>query len=501
MIGMDSRIESSQESTLGVASPARLARFVLPLGILLATLLAFGFLHSYETWGDDWAQYVLQGKAILDRDLHDCIQQNAFMMRESAYAPGPVAYSWGFPLLLAAEGKVFSFDVHVFKLGNILIFLLLVLAIYRLARSYVKEAGALAVALMFAFNPFLLYYCNHIMTELPFTLLSVCAFLSMENRDLRGGSRALSLLVTGALAFAAFTFRTNGILILAAATMREFLPRPTEKGLHRPGLTELVLPYTSFSLLYSIWRALFRAGGDGYLQMLHAVSVHTLVTNALTYPVSLFDFFTAGYHSAVLAVVLGPLVLLAAFQGWRKTAHLSVYILLTLALYIVWPQLQDYRFMIPVTPILVILMVQGLEEFAQWKKAGKLAHPLARAAEYGIPILFLVASSALVITGKIRQERWNPYDQPSSQMFQWIRNNTPADAVISFFKPRAMHLFAGRICLTGMPGDVPKASYFVYTKHPNSESGPPLEEYQQVVGLTPAFANQDFTVYRVGARP
>jgi len=501
MIGMDSRIDAPPESSHVCASSAWLARFVLPLGICLAALLAFAFLHSYENWGDDWAQYMLQGKAILDRDLHDCIQQNAFMMRESAYAPGPVAYSWGFPLLLALEGKVFSFDIHVFKLCNVLIFLLLVLAIYRLARSYVTDTGALAVALMFAFNPFLLYYCNHVLTELPFTLISVCAFLAMETRDLRGRSRALSLLVSGALAFAAFTFRTNGILILAAATVREFLPGPTEKGLHRPRLTELLLPYISFSLLYTIWRVLFPAGGDGYLQKLRAASVHTLLTNALTYPVSLFDFFTAGYHSAVLAVVLGPLVLLVASQGWRKTAHLSAYILLTLALYTVWPERQDYRFMIPVTPFLVILIVSGLDALAQWKTTGKLAPLLARSVEYGFPILFLVAASGLVITGKLREERWNPYNQPSLQMFQWIKSRTPSDAVISFFKPRAMHLLAGRICLTGMPGDIPKVSYFVYTKHSNNEGAPPLGEYQQVAGLTPAFENQDFVVYRVEARP
>jgi hypothetical protein len=501
MIGMDSRIDAPPETSHVCASPAWVARFVLPLGIFLATLLAFAFLHSYENWGDDWAQYMLQGKAILDRDLRDCIQQNAFMMRESAIAPGPVAYSWGLPLLLALEGRIFSFDIHVFKLCNVLIFLLLVLAIYRLARSYVTDPGALAVALMFAFNPFLLYYCNHVLTELPFTLIAVCAFLAMENRDLRGRSRALSLVVSGALAFAAFTFRTNGILILAAATVREFLPGPTEKGSHRPRLTELLLPYVSFSLLYTIWRVAFPAGGDGYLHKLLAASVHTLVTNALSYPVSLFDFFTAGYHSAVLALVLGPLVLLGASQGWRKTAHLSAYALLTLALYIVWPERQDFRFMIPVTPFLIILMVSGLDAFAQWKTIGKLAPLLARSVEYGIPIMFLIAASGLVITGKIREQRWNPYDQSSLQMFQWIKSNTPSNAVISFFKPRAMHLLAGRICLTGTPWDIPKASYFVYTKHANNEGGPPLEEYRQVAGLTPAFENQDFAVYRVETRP
>jgi dolichyl-phosphate-mannose-protein mannosyltransferase len=501
MIGIDSKIDAPPESSPVGALPAWLARFALPLGIFLATLLAFGFLHSYENWGDDWAQYVLQGKAILDRDLHDCVQQNAFMMGQSSVALGPVAYPWGLPLLLALAGKAFSFDIHVFKLCNVVIFLLLVLAVHRLARSYLNDTAALAVALMFAFNPSLLYYCNHVMTELPFTLVSVYAFLAMENRDLNGRSRALSPLVSGALAFAAFVFRTNGILILAAATVREFLPGPTEKGLHRPKLTELLLPYISFAVLYAIWSALFPSGGDGYFQKLHAASVHTLVTNALTYPVSLFDFFTAGYHSTILAVVLGPLVLWGASRDWRKTGHLSAYVLLTLALYIVWPERQDYRFMIPVTPFLVILMVQGLDAFAQWEVAGKYASLLARSVEYGFPILFLIAASGLVVTGKIRQQRWNPYDQPSSQMFQWIKSNTPGNAVISFFKPRAMHLLAGRLCLSGLPGDIPKVSYFVYTKHASNETGPPLQEYQQIARLTPAFENQDFAVYRVGARP
>jgi hypothetical protein len=164
---------------------------------------------------------MLQAKAILDRDLHDCIQQNAFMMRESALPPGPVAYPWGLPVLLAAKGSLFSFHLQVFKTFNILVFLLLVIAIFRLARRFLTDAEALPAACMFAFNPVLLHYCNHILAELPFTLASVCAFIAMERPNPGRHSLAPPRLVTCTLAFTAFTFRINGVLVLAAAAVRE----------------------------------------------------------------------------------------------------------------------------------------------------------------------------------------------------------------------------------------------------------------------------------------
>jgi len=481
------------------AAPYRLFRFALPVSLILTVLLAVAFLNGYQNWGDDWAQYMLQAKAILNRDLHDCIEQNAFMTRESSRPPGPIAYPWGLPLLLALEAKVFSFDLRVFKLFNILIFVLLVLAINRLAGRFVTEAQAVAVALMFAFNPVLLHYCNHVLTELPFTLASVCAFLSMENGGRHGRARGRFGLLTGILAFVAVTFRTNGIMILAAATVRESLPGPFEKGWRRPAITTLLAPYLSFSLLYTAWRGVFPAGGDGYLQMLRGVSFHTLLTNAFTYPVSLFDFFTGGHRSGIVAILLAPLILLGAFQSWRRTAHITAYLALTLALYFVWPEGQGYRFMIPVIPFLLILMVSGLDVIAQLKTPGNCGNLLAGSIEYGLPALFLVVSSLLVGTGRISQDKWNPYDQPSSEMFRWIKSNTAGDAVISFFKPRAMHLLADRICLTGMPEDVRKASYFVYTKERDwNEGEPAIQAYQQAAPLTLAFENRNFAVYRVG---
>jgi hypothetical protein len=194
-------------------------------------------------------------------------------------------------------------------------------------------------------------------------------------------------------------------------------------------------------------------------------------------------------------------VLLGAFKSWRGTAHLSVYGLLTLALYFVWPEGQGYRFMIPLTPYLVIFLMLGLGAFARWQAPGKFAPMVARAVQFGFPIVFLLAASVLVGTGRLPRENWNPYDQPSSEMFQWIRSNTSPDAVISFFKPRAMHLLGERLCLTAAPADLRKVSYFVYGKEQTwNESRASLQQYQQAAVLTPAFENGNFVVYRVGKK-
>lgn len=157
--------------------------------------------------------------------------------------------------------------------------------------------------------------------------------------------------------------------------------------------------------------------------------------------------------------------------------------------------------MIPVTPFLVILTMLGLDVVARWQTVGKFGL-LARLVQYGIPILFLAVASVLVGTGKVPRQKWNPYDKSSTAMFQWIRSKTAGDAVISFFKPRAMHLLGERICLTAMPSDVRKASYLVYTKELTwNEGQPSLQQYQKAAKLTPVFHNENFIVYRVEIGP
>ncbi len=307
-------------------------------------------------------------------------------------------------------------------------------------------------------------------------------------------------MLTGVIAFLAFTFRLNGILILAAATAREFLVRSVDQGWRGTTLKTLLTPYVTFVLLFAVWSVVLPGGGEGHLLIVREISIKSIIINTLTYPVSLFYVFTGGYHSIVLAALLWPVVILGACRSFRRTAHISIYGLLTLALYFIWPA-GGFRYMIPLTPFLVIFLMLGLDQLAHGRAAGKLDLLLSRGVQYGIPIALLIIALVIIGTGILHRENWNPYDQPSSQMFQWIRRNTSGDAVISFFKPRAMHLLGDRICLTATTADIRKASYLVYAKRltPN-EDQPSLEQYQHVAALISAFENRNFVVYRVGAK-
>ena len=146
-------------------------------------------------------------------------------------------------------------------------------------------------------------------------------------------------------------------------------------------------------------------------------------------------------------------------------------------------------------------MMLGLDALRAAESGRQIRAPDRAYGAIRVPDLVLLAACALIGTGRLPQEKWQPYDQQSSEMFQWIRSNTPSDAVISFFKPRAMHLLGDRLCLTAIASRCPQASYLVYAKDQTWNAGQPsLEQYEQAAELMPAFKNRTFVVYRVEAK-
>ena len=75
--------------------------FALGLIAGICVLLGFFTLTRGHPWWDDFAGYLLQARSILTWRMGDFIRQNTFTIENSSFPPGPVAYPWGFPLLLA----------------------------------------------------------------------------------------------------------------------------------------------------------------------------------------------------------------------------------------------------------------------------------------------------------------------------------------------------------------------------------------------------------------
>ena len=68
--------------------------------ILLSFAIGSSVLTRGHEWGDDWASYVMQSQSILNGKTSEFVERNTFTIFESSFQIGPVAYPWGYPLIL-----------------------------------------------------------------------------------------------------------------------------------------------------------------------------------------------------------------------------------------------------------------------------------------------------------------------------------------------------------------------------------------------------------------
>ncbi len=76
-------------------------RMLLIIIITLSLGIGASTLTRGHQWGDDFAWYIVQAKSILDGSTNEFMQQSAFTNGESTTHLGPLAYPWGYPLILA----------------------------------------------------------------------------------------------------------------------------------------------------------------------------------------------------------------------------------------------------------------------------------------------------------------------------------------------------------------------------------------------------------------
>ena len=69
--------------------------------VILSLILGSATLTRGHEWGDDFASYIMQAKSILNGKSQEFVEHNAFTIFKSSSQIGPVAYPWGYPLILA----------------------------------------------------------------------------------------------------------------------------------------------------------------------------------------------------------------------------------------------------------------------------------------------------------------------------------------------------------------------------------------------------------------
>ena len=466
--------------------------------VLLSALLGISLFSRGHVWWDDFAAYIMQAQSLLRGDTAEFVQRNAFTIQESSYPIGPIAYPWGYPVLLAPVLYFFGLKVLALKLVNTLTYALFLILFYRLARLRLTENWSLLLTALLAFNPTLLFAQDFILSDISFLLFStISLFLIDWWLSSRRQTAYRNHLLIGIAIFAAFSIRTNGILLLVPLAIAQFSQFGFQE-LRKNWLTVL-LPYLTFAVLAGLLTFLLPSGQESYFTHFSMFTFDRFIGNVIYYlklPATLFDYIPLGIVFYVFTVIL---FFIGAGATWRKNLHFLAYIILTLLLFMLWPETQGIRFIFPILPLFILIAAQG----AIWL-GGKFSQPAFVKAAFGVWLAMTMLSFGVSIWSgwtnlQSGREINGPFDPISIDMFDFVRGQTPPDSIIIFFKPRAMRLFTDRDSLmTENCEGLTKGDYLVIHEKQGS-NGQLTQQSAEACGvpLESVFNNKRFTVYKI----
>lgn len=317
---------------------------------------------------------------------------------------------------------------------------------------------------------------------------------------------------TGAAIFAASFVRTNGILLLIPLALMQLIqlwPQRLDKASLFPALKSASIPYLTFGVLFVAQALIFPNGQDSYLSHFSMFSLQGLWDNFLYYlwlPSWTFREIPLGaalYPLLLVFVVISAVHTLRA--RWRRSRDLPIHAfsLATVAVFILWPERQGLRFIYPILPFLLLFAFDGMKLAAARLQAG-WRKPAGRVLT-GFWLLLIVVSFGVSFSyarDNLSADRAinGPFDPVSAQMFAFLREKTPSQSVVIFFKPRALRLFTDRNAfMTDRCADLPKGDYLALSEKAgdNGQIAPEAISSCTEVKLEEVFDNRRFTVYKI----
>lgn len=471
---------------------------ILGLIVILSFLLGFFSLTRGHPWWDDFAGYLLQAKSILSMHTADFISHNTFTIQNSSYPPGPVAYPWGYPLLLAPVYAIFGLNPLALKLVSLAFFALFLISTFFLARTRLDEVESLLVTGVLAFAPAMILANDLILSDIPFLAISTASLVTIERlpqkEKLYGG-------FAGLLIFMAFFLRTNGILLLApllAVLLLIYWPNLIQ------GLIKGILPVFIFLVLFIFQAIMFPGGQSSYFSHFSMFSFQGLLENLLYYlwlPSWAFEQIPGG---ELLYPLFAVFFFFSLVRNMRRDVGLNIYCLLTFLVFILWPERQGLRFIYPVLPVFFLGVLEGMKIAVYYLPAGWQIR--ARYALIGFWSLLMTvclsisAVSAYQITAGGREIN-GPFDPYSREMYSFIIEKTPSDSVFIFMRPRALRLFTERDAfMTENCSDLNKGNFVVI--HQKMEDNGQISPAQVTscnssVRLEEVFRNKRFIVFHI----
>src|SRR5215216_1381432 len=232
--------------------------------IILSFVIGVCTLRRGHEWGDDFAWYILQAQSIVKGTTDDFIQTSAFTNNESTTYVGPLAYPWGYPLILTPAYAIKGINPLALKIPALFFYGGFLVCLYLLLRVRLTKAESLLIVSLFAFNPLLLQFLDQILSDIPFLFFSTLS-LWLIVKD--GQRSVLRNILIGTSIFFVFFLRATGILLLGCLLLVEFLRfirhRKDWRTIKQIVFASFVV-CASFILLVVVSSLFFPGGGTSY---------------------------------------------------------------------------------------------------------------------------------------------------------------------------------------------------------------------------------------------
>jgi len=401
---------------------------------LLLLLLLAPLLYSsvrQPDWGDDFAQYLLQTRNIVEgRSMQD----NGIVADPALPAFAIPAYPVGFPLLLLPFYSSDPFRTAPYFIVPALSLLLAAFACFLLLRKRFGVTTSLLSSLLIAYHPVFLQAKTELLSDLPFIAFLLLGLQAMATEKEEPISRR-NIVFAGLSFGLAMSMRLTGFLLLPTLLAWSVFDRSKRSAAGKiAGIALLLFAILNVVLfpidLPGIWQFYRGAIAAQPLLLTDQFIFYLHQLNALFW-ISPFSW-TGGL------IVPGMLV-----YYWRKRDSLDAadwFLLAYAGLLMTIPyQGGGLRFLLPAIPLLLRNLLSLVRPFVlpvlQFRRYLHVAYA-------GIVLVLILPGIVDWLTTLERND--GPESLEGKRILSIVEQKTPKDAVIICAKPRAIQWYTGR---------------------------------------------------------
>ena len=423
--------------------------------VLVLIIINIFLINGCHDWGDDWALYLNQARALIDGDLKDLQKINTLMMDNGKV--GPYLYPMGYPILISPL-IFFENNIYLIKLINVIIIFGLFIIVKKISNRFYTINESNVISLIFVSSNFIFLTVNNIGSDLLALFLSL--LILSDFLILLESTEKMKVIAIRLLLFSEYLLITRNSYILLIISFLIFIILDSIKNRNLISVYKLFFLILIMLTLNLVVNSFFLIqDGSNEFQSLKAVfqegEILKVISDNVKYYIELFSFHFLRDTGRLLMVLIIMLYIILKLKGIVKIVTdkneynlnrirvlFFIIFTFTLSIYIIWPYQQGERFVLFNFFILYLI-------FAKYLVKLELKLRLVLIIPFILVMSIMPIFRAFNFKTFDKKTTLNNVSIPGSEnfnnMIKFILSNTQKEDVILCNKLRVLHYYTNRV--------------------------------------------------------